>query len=131
IVAPPSIHASGRRYAWSVDHHPDDVTTADAPGWLIALAQAGNAAPDAPPPEASPPQRWVDALSQDCPDGRRKATLTSLAGHLLRCRVDPYVVLALAMPWDQLRCKPPLGGAEVTRVVNSICLREAQRREAS
>lgn len=31
IVAPPSLHASGRSYAWSVDHHPDDVPPAPMP----------------------------------------------------------------------------------------------------
>jgi len=34
IVAPPSRHLSGRRYAISVDHHPDDLPLADMPGWL-------------------------------------------------------------------------------------------------
>jgi Bifunctional DNA primase/polymerase, N-terminal len=34
IVAPPSRHLSGRRYAISVDHHPDDVPLADMPEWL-------------------------------------------------------------------------------------------------
>jgi Bifunctional DNA primase/polymerase, N-terminal len=34
IVAPPSRHISGRRYAISVDHHPDDVPLAGMPQWL-------------------------------------------------------------------------------------------------
>ena len=36
IVAPPPLHMSGRPYAISVDHHPDDVPLADAPAWLAA-----------------------------------------------------------------------------------------------
>jgi Bifunctional DNA primase/polymerase, N-terminal len=36
IVAPPSLHLSGRRYAISVDHHPDDVALAPLPDWLLA-----------------------------------------------------------------------------------------------
>ncbi|MBK8909462.1 MAG: bifunctional DNA primase/polymerase [Rhodospirillales bacterium] len=36
IVAPPSMHISGRRYAISVDHHPDDIALAPLPGWLLA-----------------------------------------------------------------------------------------------
>jgi Bifunctional DNA primase/polymerase, N-terminal len=34
IVAPPSRHISGRPYAISVDHHPDEVSLADLPAWL-------------------------------------------------------------------------------------------------
>jgi len=54
VVAPPSMHISGHRYAWNVDHHPLDVPIAEAPSWLIALAQvpAVNSldAPSAAPP---------------------------------------------------------------------------------
>lgn len=35
IVAPPSVHPSGRRYEWSVDGHPADVPVAELPeAWL-------------------------------------------------------------------------------------------------
>lgn len=35
IVAPPSLHPSGRRYEWSVDGHPDDIEPAELPeAWL-------------------------------------------------------------------------------------------------
>jgi hypothetical protein len=34
VVAPPSRHASGRRYEWEVSSHPDDVTIAPLPTWF-------------------------------------------------------------------------------------------------
>lgn len=34
VVAPPSIHASGRRYAWDAGAHPADVPFGTAPAWL-------------------------------------------------------------------------------------------------
>jgi len=37
IVAPPSLHACGRVYAWNVDAHPDEVALAEAPSWLLAF----------------------------------------------------------------------------------------------
>jgi putative DNA primase/helicase len=37
IVAAPSPHVSGHCYQWEVMHHPDDVTPAPAPGWLLEL----------------------------------------------------------------------------------------------
>ncbi len=44
IVAAPSVHASGRRYAWDVDAHPDDVAIHDAPAAFVDRICA-----DAPP----------------------------------------------------------------------------------
>jgi hypothetical protein len=40
IVAPPSLHLSGRRYAWEVSRRPDHVPLAAAPGWLLDLITA-------------------------------------------------------------------------------------------
>jgi Bifunctional DNA primase/polymerase, N-terminal len=34
VIAPPSLHHSGRRYKWADDFGPDDVVVADAPEWL-------------------------------------------------------------------------------------------------
>jgi hypothetical protein len=39
VVAAPSLHLSGRHYAWEVDHHPPDVMPVQAPGWLIEIVQ--------------------------------------------------------------------------------------------
>jgi len=44
IVAAPSLHASGRAYAWDVDAHPDDIAIHDAPTAFIDAICA-----DAPP----------------------------------------------------------------------------------
>lgn len=38
-ILPPSIHPSGRPYAWSVDGHPDEVLLAEAPDWLVQKIQ--------------------------------------------------------------------------------------------
>jgi hypothetical protein len=34
VVAPPSMHVSGRTYEWEASSHPDEVPLADMPGWL-------------------------------------------------------------------------------------------------
>ena len=129
IIVPPSVHVSGRRYVWEVDHHPLDVPIAEAPTWLIAQAQGTD--PDINgTATTTPSDRWIQAISTTCSEGRRNDTLARLAGHLLRRYVDPYVVLELARLWNHGRCHPPLEDVEVLRTVNSICLREAKRREA-
>ena len=40
IVAAPSVHPSGRFYAWDVDNHPDDIPVADCPTWLVGIISA-------------------------------------------------------------------------------------------
>ena len=40
IVAPPSCHATGRRYSWGDYTAPGDVRIADAPQWIVDLATA-------------------------------------------------------------------------------------------
>jgi len=39
VVAPPSVHPSGRAYAWELSSHYEDVPLADLPAWLLELAQ--------------------------------------------------------------------------------------------
>ncbi|MBI5445867.1 MAG: bifunctional DNA primase/polymerase [Deltaproteobacteria bacterium] len=51
IVAPPSVHASGRRYEWV--HHWDDGPPAEAPEWQLELLRGRNRAER--PPEATQP----------------------------------------------------------------------------
>ena len=47
VVAPPSLHRSGRRYAWAPGRSPTDIALAAAPAWLLDLV--------APPPRPSAP----------------------------------------------------------------------------
>jgi len=37
VVAPPSVHPSGRRYRWRRGHEPGEHVLADAPAWLLEL----------------------------------------------------------------------------------------------
>lgn len=41
VIAPPSVHATGRRYAWIPGRGPDDLTAAPVPGWLKPIAPGG------------------------------------------------------------------------------------------
>jgi hypothetical protein len=38
VVAPPSLHTSGRLYTWEASSLPDDIPRAPLPAWLLALA---------------------------------------------------------------------------------------------
>lgn len=125
VVAPPSLHASGRRYEWSVDHHPDEVPPAEMPAWLVTvLAEpAGGGA-------ARTTSDWRKLVAEGVPEGGRNPAVAALTGHLLRRYVDPVVVYELIHAWNATRCQPPLDAAEVDKVVLSITRREMKRQEA-
>ncbi|SDG17430.1 bifunctional DNA primase/polymerase [Thalassobaculum litoreum] len=124
IVAPPSLHISGREYAISVDHHPDDVALSEAPAWLLRLLQA---APSAKSP-AKPIVSWRETVRSGIADGSRNQTLTRIAGHLVGKSVDPHVCLELLLSLNSRRCKPPLPEEEVCQLLKSILLRERYKR---
>ena len=114
VVAPPSVHPSGRRYAWLPGHAPDERSPAPLGPALLHLIEA-------PPSGAGhPTQYWIDLLRRGVGEGQRNNTMASLAGHLLWREVDPDVVLELLLCWNRVRCRPPLPDAEVAAVVRSI-----------
>jgi Bifunctional DNA primase/polymerase, N-terminal/Primase C terminal 1 (PriCT-1) len=129
IVAAPSLHPNRRRYAWDVDHHPLEVSIAEAPAWLVERARGPNAGNDNGTPMPRSPESWVEALSLPCPEGQRNDVLVRLVGHLLRRQVDPFVTLAIVDNWNKQQCKPPLDDARLVRTVSSIAGREIQRRQ--
>ena len=124
VVAAPSLHASGRHYAWSVDHHPDDVPPAPMPGWMArALTQPSTGA-------GRDPSEWRQLVAEGVADGGRNVAVTRLSGLLLRRYVDPAVTHELVQAWNATRCRPPLAPEEVTKAFASIARKELKRREA-
>lgn len=118
IVAPPSLHASGRRYAWDCALDPEDVAVAGWPEWLITMvAGAGGKSKRA----GAPP-----APGTAIPENQRNRTLTSLAGSM-RCRGHTESeILAALLCTNTERCRPPLTESEVERIARSVASYEAQ-----
>ncbi len=114
IVAPPSVHPSGRRYAWRADRAPADRTLAPVPDWLIRMA-AGDGDHG-----GHSIRHWRKVVEEGVVEGVRNNTIASLAGHLLWHGVDPQVTLELLLCWNRARCRPPLDDEEVAGVVASI-----------
>jgi hypothetical protein len=134
VIAPPSVHESGRRYEWSVDGHPDDVPVAEMPSWLFNLAVV-RLASGSPNGNSGRPQRvstatWVAMVRDGLPDGERNSGLTRIVGHLLAKDVDARLVLEIAHLINT-RCRPSLPASEVDRIVNSICGCELRKRRAA
>jgi hypothetical protein len=110
VVAPPSLHGSGRRYRWAPGRGPGELPLAPFPEWLQRRVRRGG----------HPLYYWRELVRAGVEAGERNSTIASFAGHLLWHGVDPEVVLELMLTWNRERCRPPLGDDEVARTVASI-----------
>jgi hypothetical protein len=64
VVAPPSVHASGRTYEWLGGWSPADVSPAPVPAWLLALIKPANPAMRSeygPPPDINSRRQGPEA----------------------------------------------------------------------
>ncbi len=107
IVAPPSMHASGRAYMWEVSSEPGQVDIASPPPWLIELT--GKLVKTAAGPVG-------DVILE----GQRNSTLTSLAGTMRRRGMGADAIAAALMVENAKRCQPPLPAEEVERIALSV-----------
>jgi hypothetical protein len=114
VVAPPSLHASGARYVWVRDRRPEMADLAPLPDWVLRQAI------EQPARLGHPIAHWRRLVREGVPEGARNNTVASLAGHLLRHRVDASVVTEVLLCWNRVRCQPPLMDEEVVSVVESI-----------
>ncbi len=107
IVAPPSLHRSGRRYQW-VPGTAEGRSPAPLPPWIVGRAArpAGSSA----------------HLADEAPilEGQRNTTLTSLAGKLRHDGLSERAILAALLVVNEERCDPPLDEREVTKIAQSI-----------
>ncbi len=112
VVAPPSIHMSGRPYVWAAGHSPEEIALAVLPRWILLRSGGARARRTL--------SDWRRLVNEGVPEGQRNSSIASLAGHLLWHQVDPEVVLELLLAWNRMRCRPPLDDAEVAQVVSNI-----------
>jgi hypothetical protein len=114
VVAPPSIHPSGTRYAWREGRGPDELPLAVIPSWLLSRLRADD------PRAGHPREYWRELAERGVVAGQRNNTIASFTGHLLWHGVDPEVALDLLLAWNRVRCQPPLSDEEVAHTVQSI-----------
>lgn len=114
VVAPPSLHASGNRYAWQ----DRDAAIATLPEWLYQLATWELPLPEAPRPRAAPQaaeraraylMRIPPAISGS---GGHRQTLLA-AEHMVRgFELDDGTAMSLLCEWNR-SCVPPWSEREL------------------
>jgi len=105
VVAPPSLHHSGRLYNFDAAGHILKVPVAPMPGWLLDLARRRN--------EAQLPT----TADGDIPEGTRNSTLYGLARSLKIKGLSATAVQAALLEENAARCKPALPATEVEVIV--------------
>jgi Bifunctional DNA primase/polymerase, N-terminal/Primase C terminal 1 (PriCT-1) len=114
VIAPPSVHPSGRPYAWSVDTARDFAT---APDWLHTLIAANRNGAT----KGRPLEHWHKVLTEPIRNGERNSTLASICGKLLHSGLtDGFLLYELIMCVNIARCEQPLPADEVETIVISV-----------
>jgi DNA-binding transcriptional ArsR family regulator len=103
IVAPPSVHSSGKKYTWLTKLS----EAVAAPDWLVAEAQNGR-------------HPLVNDQAERISEGARNATLTSLAGTMRRRGMTAAALEAALLAENRARCAPPLPDEEVRVIAASV-----------
>lgn len=105
VVAPPSMHETGKTYEWVAGKNLDDLPLADIPEWILAEK-----------PEGKIPLRDLYA---GVSKGDRNQTLTRLAGSWANDGLTFDECLENAVLWNQ-KNNPTLPEKEVIRTIRSI-----------
>lgn len=107
IVAPPSVHESGRSYQWEYD--PDEYEIAGADDTVINLVRSGK----------TKLSIKAAAINEELREGSRNDTLYRLACSLQSKGFDDEMILETITAVNNKQCRPPLSDNEIVKVVNS------------
>lgn len=120
VLLPPSVHPSGRVYAWRGTLG----EIGDLPPHLVSKLQGSPDATEAGPKPDQLPAWMIPWMTVG--EGGRNNTMTRFVGYCFRHGDDPATVLAKALGVNS-RWSPPLGIDEVEAIVKSIGARDAVR----
>lgn len=104
VVLPPSVHPTGRVYAWRAGRGVEDCPPAPVPAWW---------------PEKVAP-RAACAEEGAIGEGGRNNYLCRLAGAMRRVGADEEAIREALVSTNSRRCDPPLSDEEVAAVARSV-----------
>lgn len=107
IVAPPSVHANGRRYEW--EQGPGDFEIAQADSRVINFLMG-------PAPEKQE-QKQGFRMPEVIPEGERTSAMIRLTGSLRAKGLDDEAIRAAVTAENEKKCIPPLTDQELVKEV--------------
>lgn len=111
VVAPPSLHASGRRYEWDLSAPIDDVPIAEAPAWLLACAS---------PSPLARPIAYVAAMPPSVAGQNGHGAAFAVANKLVNgFGLDASTALGILREHFNPRCEPPWSERELEHKIAS------------
>ena len=110
VLAPPSWHVSGRRYSRDAGADITETAIADAPDWLLILAD---------PPETRSAASVKSPSADAFIEGGRHDAIVSLAGALRRRGLQASEMLPSMLAVNSARCRPPLDEHEIKTIAYS------------
>lgn len=132
VVAPPSMHGSGRQYKWMEDCSIFEVDPVEFPEWVIDFVKNP---PKKEMKETKPitevkvsanehaqkndGNKFIDILRNGTSAGDRNQTAASLVGHLMKTVKDPNEVWEIINLWN-MKNTPPLDQRELKKTFDSV-----------
>jgi len=117
VVAPGSIHPSGKQYYIS-----KDIPVVEAPEWLldVMLNKLSDKKHEVKPvQEVVLAETTPETISNMINEGERNNQLKSIAGALLNTKLSHDAIKAALIEHNRTRCNPPLNLDEVEQIYNS------------
>ncbi len=118
IVAPPSMHPSGRAYGWELSSDPAEVPVVDAPPSLLRACRAPSSQRVGVREGA---RQIVRVVGETIREGGRNEELFRIASGLRARGLDGDELAAALLDVNDARCVPPLDPDEVHALAAQAC----------
>lgn len=115
VVAPPSMHASGKKYEWGLN---PSVRLADCPDWMLTKANGRISS------WKNDKHKTNYSVHDTIPVGARNDTLMRKAGGLRRIGYNLEQILQELYELNERACNPPLEEAEIICIAKSAATYE-------
>jgi archaellum biogenesis ATPase FlaH len=140
VVAPPSLHGSGRRYSWEEGYSLFEIDPAPCTPWMADYLKELAATKEKPlkeiavminerDPETETKKTYGEIIEKGCLQGERDDTATRLIGHWFECGMGEKEIWEMARVWNEKRNKPPLAENELKKTFESVKKMDSRNKE--